>query len=176
MSLEGVSLSFMDFVLNTLRRRLKSFSKLSSSIRALRTLVHFGPWRVVPQFLIRWFRPVVCNLDANKESLLGTLDAVAIAEEVRLNSCAIAGVLPLEFVSRLRAITDRLPRDHYQGMHHLNEDVLHLSNDPAIKEVLQTYFKCEPELLEATLLVTKSSRTRCDSAIITSYSRQRKSS
>ncbi len=70
----------------------------------------------------------------------------------------MANSLPLDFVNRLRTITDQLKVDHYQLMHHIDGDIRQLTNDPAIRSVLRAYFDCEPELLECTLVVTGSSQ------------------
>lgn len=140
-------------LLNSLRRQLTKLH-LISLVRALRLFFHFGPWRVVPKFLIRQLRPIQKSLDAHQESLLPAMDINAIAKEVREASVAIVGVLPGEFVSRLRTVTDNLPVNHYQLMHHIDDDVRRLVDDPGVKNVLRAYFKCEPVLLESTLVVT----------------------
>lgn len=73
---------------------------------------------------------------------------------MRQNSVAVVGTLPGEFVARLTAITDLLPIDDYQLIHLIDEDIHRLTEDPAIKEVLRAYLKCEPVLIESTLMVT----------------------
>ncbi len=141
-------------LLNSLRHCLNTYGVISL-VRVLRRLVHFGPWRVAPIFLIQQLRPITGNTAEAKTSLLETLDADIIAQEVRHNSVAIAGVLPAEFINCLQSVTDNLPVDDYQLIHHIDENVRQLSNDPAIKNVLRAYFKCEPVLLEATLVITE---------------------
>lgn len=148
----------MDYYFNSLRHRLAKYN-LISLVQTARALFHFGPWRVVPQKIIQLLRPPVPSVVENSESLLVGLNANAIAEELRQNSVAIAGVLPSEFVQRLRTVTDHLPCDHYQLMHLIDDDIRRLSEDPAIKAVLRTYLKCEPVLLESTLVVILSHET-----------------
>jgi hypothetical protein len=147
------SMTAADVLFNFARRRLER-NPAVSLFRAGRAAVHFGSWRVVPQFLIRRLRRVI-RADSDGSSLLGSLDACAIAEEVHQNSVALAGILPLDFVSRLRAVTDRLPVEQYELMHYVDENVRLLSEDPGIKSVLRAYLGCEPVLLESNLLVTK---------------------
>jgi len=149
----GESTVSSDLLLNVVRRQLKRHH-LIPALRVLRLLLHFGPWRAIPRFLIRQLRPVARIQDDEQASLLGPLDVNAIAEEVRQNSVAVAGMLSPEAVSRLRAITDRLPVNDYQRMDQIDLDVHELSNDPTIKNVLRAYFKCEPALLECTLVIT----------------------
>jgi hypothetical protein len=148
------TLTASDIYLNFLRNRLET-NPLVPLFRGFRAAIHFGPWRAIPQYLIRRFRPVA-QADANKASLLDPLDVKAVAKDIRENSVVVAGPLPQEFVNRLRKITDRLPPDQYELMHYIDEDVHLLSEDPAIKGVLRAYFGCEPVLLESNLLVTKS--------------------
>jgi hypothetical protein len=128
-------------------------TRMSSAIVILRQLLHFGPWRVVPIRLIRRLRPIEVRQHASRASLLGAKDANAIAEEIRHKSIAIVGVLPSEFVIRLRDITDRLPVGEYPLMQQVNEDIRDLVEDPGVKDVLRAYLKCEPALLEASLVV-----------------------
>lgn len=147
-----------DWLLNSLRRQSVRL-RLNSAIRILRAACHFGPWRVIPRFLIRNLRPMGGGRDEGA-CLLNDLDAKAIATAVRRDSFALAGRLPECFVKSLRSVTDRLPIDHYQHMHRIDEHVRRLSEDPAIKQVLRTYFGCEPVLLESTLMVTGSHRVQ----------------
>lgn len=144
-----------DRLLNAVRRYLIKY-RLLTFFRVFRLVIHFGPWRPLPQFLIRMLRPVVQSPYESHTSLLGQLDTKAIADEVRNNSVAVAGVLSSDFVNQMRITTDRLPVDHYQKMQHIDENVRRLSEDVGVKNVLREYFKCEPVLLEATLGVTGS--------------------
>jgi hypothetical protein len=58
-------------------------------------------------------------------------------------------------VNRLRQITDRLPVEEYKLVQLVDEDFLRIAEDPGILAVVRAYFGCDPELLEATLMVTK---------------------
>lgn len=150
---------FWASLLNTLRR-FSAKHELIGSIRTLRLIIHFGPWRAIPRFLVRQLRPARLAQDAAQKSLLEIVDAEAIAKEVSVNSVAVVGRLPTEFINRIRKVTDHLPVEHYQLMHHIDKDVCRLSNDPAVKSVLRTYFGSEPALLESTLVVTDDSQLK----------------
>lgn len=145
----------LDWSLNVLRRHAGQ-SRASSFLRVLRTIIHFGPWRPVPQFLIRQLRPAQQCASEHQSSLLDSLDANIIAEGIRQNSVVIAGTLPADFISCLTRTTDHLPIDQYQLVHHIDANILQLSQDPAIMAVLRAYLGCEPVLLESTLMVTGS--------------------
>lgn len=136
-------------------RRSSITARLLPSVRIARQLIHFGPWRIIPRFFIQRLRPAAVEHRPFADSLLPNLDPVAVADEIRQNSVAVAGVLPLELVSRLRAITDRLPIGDYQLMHSIDDDVRRLADDPKIKATLRAYLQCEPVLLESTLVITK---------------------
>jgi hypothetical protein len=120
--------------------------KLSSTLHILRQLVHFG---------IRKVRPPVDSWSGAALSLLGSIDPEATARELRRNSVAIAGVLPAEFVRRQREITDRLPYNEYKLVHHVDDDLRQLTEDPGLMAVLRAYLRSEPELLEVSLFVSK---------------------
>lgn len=150
--------TLLDYYFNSLRHRLTKHN-LISLVQAARALVHFGPWRVVPKKVIQQLRPPKQTCEGKTISLLENLDAAAIADDLRQNSVAIAGVLPTEFVQRLRSVTDHLPCDHYQLMHLIDDDIRRLSEDPSVQNVLRAYLKAEPVLLESTLLVNLSYET-----------------
>lgn len=130
-----------------------------SLVRIVRPMIHFGPWRVIPIYLIRRLRPAHESQEDGGMSLLGKLDTAGIIDEIRRNSMAIAGVLPLQFVERVRLVTDRLPVDEYKQMYHVDKDIRRLADDPAIRQVLRAYFKSEPVLLESTIAITKQAST-----------------
>lgn len=136
-------------------RRSPIKARLSSTLHILRQLIHFGPWRAVPKYLIRKIRPPVIAQGGAASSLLGSIDPDATARELRRNSVAIAGVLPTEFVRRQRKITDRLPYNEYKLVHHVDDDLRQLTEDPGLMAVLRAYLKSEPELLEVSLFVSK---------------------
>lgn len=144
--------AYRDTFLNGLRRQLIR-SGLDRWVQRLRAFVHFGPWRVLPRFVIRQLRRRSSD-DHDAFSLLGAIDVVALVSEIRRDSVAVAGMLPSDFVARLRAMTDRLGVDHYELMHEVDADVRRLAADPAVCAVLREYFGCDPELLESTLVVT----------------------
>ncbi len=150
--------TLLDYHFNSLRHQLTKHN-LISLVQAARALVHFGPWRVVPKKVIQQLRPPRQTCDGSSISLLENLDATAITDELRQNSVAIAGVLPSDFVQRLRSVTDHLPCDHYQLMHLIDDDIRRLSEDPSVQNVLRAYLKAEPVLLESTLLVNLSYET-----------------
>lgn len=138
--------------LRLLSRRLG----LANTLHKLRQLIHFGPWRIIPIYLIRTLRkPLQESGNLREPSLLGAIDASSIADEIHNNSVAVAGVLPTEFVNDLRRITDNLPFNEYHLVHQVNASLLRLTEDSGIKSVLRAYLKCEPVLLEASLFVSR---------------------
>lgn len=134
----------------SLRRTLKR-TGLLPLVRNLRAVIVLGPWRVIPRFLIRLLRPAAAVNDTAHSVLVGDIDPTEIAEEIRHNSIAIEGRLPGDMVDRLRVLADRLPAGEYQDMHRIDDDVRRLSEDVGIKNVLRCFFRCEPELIGATL-------------------------
>lgn len=148
----------LSLILNALRRS-SLYGYFYHPFRIFRQLIHFGPWKVVPKFVISRLSPAsVVPLGCNK-SLLGALDVNDTVVSLRQNSLVIVGELPKQFVTRLRKVTDKLPVNDYQIMHHIDEDVRLLTNDPTIKNVLRAYFKSEPVLLESTLVITGQHKT-----------------
>ncbi|MCW8194726.1 hypothetical protein F6455_08005 [Proteobacteria bacterium 005FR1] len=133
-----------------LRRTLKRTGLLPLA-RDLRAIMVLGPWRVIPRFLIRQLRPAAPLNTIDDSVLTGILDPIAIAEEIHRNSIAIEGALPRDMTDRLRILAERLPAGEYQDMHRIDDDVRRLSEDVAIRNVLRSYFRCEPELIGATL-------------------------
>ena len=144
----------LDDPLNSLRRRLSAWPKLSHAMRAMRALVHFGPWRSPAQRLISRLRPPRTPSSGRDSSVFDFLDCDAVSTQLRRHSVAIIGALPQELLGRLRETTDRLPVGHYELMHEIDSDVRRIADDPSVKDLLRAYFKAEPALLESTLVVT----------------------
>jgi hypothetical protein len=140
-------------------RRLAKSLKLSATLHKIRQLFHFAPWRLGPIHIIQKLRPPIYSSDTSRESILGNIDAKLIADEIRENSVAILGQLPGDFVSSFRKITDQLPPEEYPLAHQVNEEVLRLTQDPGIKDILRAYLKSEPVLLESSLFVSRSKQS-----------------
>ena len=151
----STNLGAADNAFSTLRSYIND-TPLVMLTRAARALLHFGPWRSLPRRLIPTLKIARPRRENGQPSLLGSLDANSVADEIRRNSFALVGVLPADFVARLREITDRLPVDHYELMHELDENVRLLVEDSGINAVLAAYMGCEPVLLESTLGVIRA--------------------
>ena len=146
--------SVLDDPLNSLRRHLTEWPTLSWMIRAVRAVIHFGPWRTPIRCLIGRLRPPAAPSSGTESSAFDFRDCHAIATRLREQSVAIVSVLPPELLGRLRAITDRLPVGHYELMHEIDDDVRRVAEDPSLTNLLRVYFNSEPELLESTIVVT----------------------
>lgn len=108
--------------------------------------------------LIRQLRPVEIELNPMPSSVLENIDIDEVVAEIRENSVAVAGTLSDDFVRKMRSVTDHLPSDHYQLMHYVDDNVRQLADDPIVKSVLRRYFKCEPVLLESTIVAISSDK------------------
>lgn len=140
--------------LNRLRFALNKLS-LSRIFHTLRQCIHFGPWRKLPIQFIRICRPPQYNQTHDTPTLLTNIDTDQIVNDIRMHSLAIVGTLPTDFVRNICKITNKLPYNEYKQVHQVNLDILRLTKDPGVMHVLRTYFKSEPELLEASLFVSK---------------------
>ena len=141
--------------MNWMRRLLKAF-RVNKAFHTARRAIHFGPWRGTAKAVIRALRPVrTCN-SGKEPSLLPRLEPTLVAAKIRSESVVVAGVLPENFVAEIRRITDHLPVDHYKLVHEVDDRMRRIAEDPGILNVLRAYFGCEPELLESTLLITRT--------------------
>lgn len=146
-------------VLSGLRLWLRRKPGINQRLQAARALVHFGPWRHLFRAAIRWWRPPVGALPNSSTSLLGDVDVAHVVRALHRDSVHVVGRLPDAFVARVRAVTDKLPLDHYGDFDARNADVRALSRDPSVLEVLRAYFGSEPELLECTVVVHEAVTT-----------------
>ena len=148
------SADHLDDQLNSLRRRLAEWPTLSRILRAVRALIHFGPWQSLFRRLVGRLHARTAPRSSGDSTAFDLQDSDAIATQLQQESVAIIGVLPQDLLGRFRAITDRLPVGHYELMHEIDEDVRLISDDSSVKSVLRAYFNSEPVLLESTLVVT----------------------
>ncbi|MBU2983878.1 hypothetical protein KO528_00815 [Saccharophagus degradans] len=109
----------------------------------------------MPINIIRYIRRTKSNENYYTPSLLGDINPMEIAEQIRTQSLYHSGLLPKELVERITKVTDNLPYNEYKLVHQVNEDILRITTDDGIQRVLRAYFKCTPELLEASLFVSK---------------------
>jgi hypothetical protein len=149
----ATTLTGRELLLRRVRRALNGHPQIARSVRAMRAILHFGPWRHAFRALIRLTRPVRALASPSAESLLSPIDAAEADRCLRAESVFMAGCLPLPLLSRIRRVVDTLPVGAYTHFHHGNTDVQALVHDPAILAVLREHFGCEPELLECTLVV-----------------------
>ena len=80
------------------------------------------------------------------------LDTTELAPVLRVDGIAMAGQLPPEVLSRVRAVTDELPPGEYGEFHDL-PDIRALVQSGEVLGVVRRYLRAEPELLECNLVV-----------------------
>lgn len=134
-----------------IRTRLRETPALTQSLQAGRAIVHFGPWRHAARAMIRSARRPR-NEERTALATSVELDAAEIVRALHDRGVAIAGRLPMDILSRVRAVTDDLPPGEY-GDFHEHPDVGALVQGADVLRVVRAYFGAEPELLECTLVV-----------------------
>jgi hypothetical protein len=137
--------------LASFRRFLAQHPRFARLVRAVRALIHFGPWRHAARALIRAARPPAVQV-ARAAPLLAC-DAALAAARLRSDSVYVAGQLPPHLLADLRAITDQLPVGDYGQFHEQNAEVNALAHDPGVLDVVRSYFGAEPVLLECGVVV-----------------------
>ncbi len=143
---------FTESRLAAFRRNLRKQPRLAATIRAVRALIHFGPWRNIARASIRLRRRPARTLDT-AVSLIPNLDAGAAANAVRRDSVCVTGCLPNALVDEIRAVTDHLPPNEYGAFHEQLPAVQRLVTDAGVLAVAQAYFQAEPILLECNLVI-----------------------
>lgn len=134
-----------------IRDRLRHAPTLTRVLQAARAVLHFGPWRHAARAIIRRNRPpqygiglaTLDRLDLNKSQLVQTL---------RVDGMAVAGQLPPDVLSGVRAIADELPPGVYGDIHE-HPEIRILARSARVLDVVRGYLRAEPELLECTLTV-----------------------
>jgi len=139
-------------------RRWGNTLNLIRTVRILRFVVHFGPWRHLFINLIRLLHPPV-RLDVvdGAATVFPSIDANSICTLMNSNGFSYIGTLQPDAVSNITRITDNLPIDHFQHVHEVDQNINNLINDPQLLYLVRRYLNAEPVMLECTLVVTGGS-------------------
>jgi hypothetical protein len=148
--------------LSAFRRVLRKQRRIAMMIRALRALIHFGPWRHAARRYISERRPPARR--ASPISLIPDLNATTIAETIHEQSVCLVERLPNAIVHEIRELTDLLPPNEYGSFNEQHPAVQRLVEDSGVLAVARTYFSAEPVLLECNLVVQESEERRLISA------------
>lgn len=140
-----------------IRTALRGLPLLYRALRSARAIMHFGPWRHAVRTIIRLARPPQKEA-ASSDCSFFRLDTALIVETLRAGGIAVAGLLPSDQLSRVRAITDRLPPGEYGEFHEV-PDVRALTDCAATLDVVRGYLQAEPELIECSLFVSHAETT-----------------
>lgn len=139
--------------LSTLRSTSKKI-KVNTALHLFRRIIHYGPWRAIPIWLIQKARPPRPIKIIESESLLPSQSIQSLVSEIKQNSYALAEPLPQVFTQRVRDITDQLPFNEYHLVHTAHPLFHQIATDPVIVSVVQNYLNAEPALLESSLFVS----------------------
>jgi len=150
-----------------IRQLLCEAPVLTRFLQTGRAVLHSGPWRHVARKLIRRRRrPQNEGTSQNLTSL--QQNAPQLAQTLQADGVAMAGNLPPDMLSRVRAVTDNLPPGEY-GEFNVVPDIRALVQDAGVLAVVRGYLGAEPELLECNLVVTHAegpARPRSDSQLL----------
>lgn len=133
------------------RAALRATPLLYRALRSGRAVIHFGPWRHAARGIIRMVRPPRKEAVSSNSSFF-RFEAAVIVQTLRADGSLVVGCLPTDALSRVRAITDKLPPGEYGDFHKLPEIRL-LAEGAATLNVARGYLRAEPELLECSLFV-----------------------
>ena len=145
--------------LATFRRRLRKQPRVAMTIRAVRALIHFGPWRYVARSYIR-LRRRPAHSSSSAVSLIPNLDAAAIAKTISRDSVCVTAALPNALVDDIRELTDQLPPNQYGAFHEQHPAVRRLVTDDGVLDVVRACLGAEPVLLECNLVVQEAEEGR----------------
>ena len=141
------------------RKMLDRYPRVALIIRALRALIHFGPWRSAARWYVRMQRPPALYRPTDF-SVMPNLDAAAVAAKVRADSVCVVEPLPPSLVEAIRQLTDYLTPNEYGSFARHSSAVQRLVEDPGVRAVARAYFGAEPVLLECNLVVQASEQGR----------------
>lgn len=139
------------------RRWLAKHPRVAASSRALRALVHFGPWRGGFRLAIRAARPPLADAGV-RASILPPLDVCSVVQALSNQGVYVAGQIAPEVLARLRCVADALPLHAYTHAHEADTDIQAIVSDPTVLAVLRAHFRSEPVLLECSLVVHEPGR------------------
>ena len=134
---------------------LRKHPRAGGMIRAVRALIHFGPWRYVVRACIRLRRRPARGASVGI-SLIPNLDVIATAKAIASDGACTMASLPPLIIDDIRAVTDHLPPNEYGSFHEQHPTVRRLVNDPGVLAVARAYLGAEPVLLECNLVVQEA--------------------
>lgn len=140
-----------------IKTALRAAPRLHRALRSARAIMHFGPWRHAARAIIRLARPPKEEAASPGCGFL-RFDTALIVDTLRADGIAVAGSLPPDQLSRVRAITDSLPPGEYGEFHEVPE-VRALTACAATLNVARRYLQAEPELIECSLFVSQAEHT-----------------
>lgn len=95
-----------------IREFLRTAPVLTRILQAARAVLRFGPWRHAARAIIRWRRPPHEGTEARTVVAL-QLNTRQLTRTLRDDGIAMAGVVPLGMLRRIRAVADDLPPGEY---------------------------------------------------------------
>ncbi len=146
-----ITKSFLTEFLALLRVYAKKL-RVSGVITITRQLIHFGPWRNVARKLLSTTSDNTYYIQP--DSIIPKHHSSQVIHALNTDGLAVLGRLPPNLVQNIRESTDKLGLGEYKLVHQVSDEILRLSQDPALLSLLHTYFNREPELIEASISIT----------------------
>jgi hypothetical protein len=137
-----------------LQLRARRHGTFVQSVRSLRNLIHFGPWRSVALAYVRWKSPPRDNASDQPSILTDLIDQSAAVRALERHGYFEAPLVRKEVLDE----SAEFWRGKKPGVYidaHLGSNALNrIATDPQIIRAARGYFRSEPRMIECKLFVS----------------------
>ncbi len=138
-----------------LQTRVRRYPTLVQSIRTVRNLVHFGPWRRPALTLRRHLGSYRAPCERRPRAVSGPLDVHVVADALETAGYFSGPRIKAKLIREAESFWRDKGPGIYVDVHREAEPLACIAGDPEILDVAGTYFGCEPTLVECKLFVSR---------------------
>jgi hypothetical protein len=132
-------------------RRHRTFVQ---SIRSLRNLIHFGPWRRVALAYVRWKSPPSDEISHQPSTLTSAIDLSAAVDALERDGYFAGPRVRSELLEQSADFWRGKTPGVYIDAHLKSKALERIATDPQIVSAARAYFGSEPKMIECKLFVS----------------------
>jgi hypothetical protein len=138
-----------------LQGRVRRHPGLVQSIRSVRNLLHFGPWRRIALTYVRITAPAQYRASNQPSVAVSPVKVQEVVQSLETEGYFAGLRIRPELVRKTAEfLSDKEPGWHID-VHLKSEALGRIATEPEVLRVVRTYFGCEPLLIECKLFVSK---------------------
>jgi hypothetical protein len=137
-----------------LQKRARRHRLLVQTVRSVRNLLHFGPWRPLALSYVRWMSPPRDEVADSPSTLTSTIETTVAVDALERDGYFLGPRVCSDLLDQAAGFWRDKGPGVYIDVHLQSEALARVANDVQVAGIARAYFGSEPKMIECKLFIS----------------------